>query len=63
MVKTIVEVFENKIKNDVQSFSLIYTKSLTSAYMHKIEVKNPKRVQNKLIARIYCPTTLKNIFV
>jgi hypothetical protein len=61
MVNTILEKFENKRKNNIQSFNSIYTKSLTSADMHKIEVK--KRVQNKLIAKIYIPKTQKNISV
>jgi len=39
IVKTAVDEFENKIKNDIQSFNLIYTKSLTLADIHKIEVK------------------------
>ncbi|XP_022164654.1 52 kDa repressor of the inhibitor of the protein kinase-like, partial [Myzus persicae] len=42
MVKTVVDEFENKRKNDIQSFNLIYTKSLTSADIHKIEVKKPR---------------------
>lgn len=42
MVRTVVDEFENKRKNDIQSFNSIYTKSLTSADMHKIEVKKPR---------------------
>jgi len=49
----VVEEFENKRKNDIQSFNSIYTKSLTSADIHKTEVKNLERVQNKLIVKIY----------
>jgi len=62
MVKTVVEEFENKIKNDIQSFNLIYTKSLTLADMHKIEVKNLELVQNKLIAQINQPKTQEIYF-
>jgi hypothetical protein len=53
IIKTVVEEFKNKRKNDTQSFNSIYTKSLTSADIHRIEVKKPERVQNKLIAKIY----------
>lgn len=42
MVKTDVEGFEIKWKNDIQSFNLIYTKSLTLTDMHNIEVKLPQ---------------------
>jgi len=42
MVNTILEEFEKKRKNNIQSFNSIYTKSLISADMHKIEVKKPR---------------------
>lgn len=48
MVKTVVEEFENKRKNDIQSFNSIYTKSLTLADMHKIEVKKSRTCSRQI---------------
>jgi len=39
MFKTVVEEFENKRNNDIQSFNSFYIKSLTLADMHTIDVK------------------------
>ncbi|KAF0752713.1 52 kDa repressor of the inhibitor of the protein kinase-like, partial [Aphis craccivora] len=48
MVKTVVEEFENKRKNDIQSFNSIYTKSLTLADMHKIKVKKSRTCSRQI---------------
>jgi len=47
MVKTVVKEFEKK-KNDIQSFNSIYTKSLTSTDIHKIEVKKIRTCSKKI---------------
>ncbi|KAL4092339.1 hypothetical protein QTP88_026860 [Uroleucon formosanum] len=47
MVNTILEEFENKRKNSIQSFNSIYTKSLISADMYKIEMESTEDFTKK----------------